>query len=91
MSPRPVMAAVSSSLAMVSSTKAATAEFRLQMAVTLRRGRSSQERKQRAPMGVRVLSSTHSRLPFFSLPRRVSVSSRFRRAVRSSSMNRPCS
>ena len=35
------------------------------------------------------MSSTHSRLPFFSLERSVSVSSRLRRAVRSSSMNCP--
>ena len=40
-------------------------------------------------MAVRVLSSTQRREPFFSLARRVSVSSRFRRAVRSSSMNCP--
>ena len=40
-------------------------------------------------MAVFVLSSTHSREPFFSLPRMVSVSSRFRRAIRSSSMNWP--
>ena len=43
----------------------------------------------RPPMAVFVLSSTHRRLPFFSLLRRVSVSSRLRRAVRSSSMNWP--
>ena len=85
------MAAMSSSRAMVSSTRAATAELRLQMAVTLSSGRSSQDRRHRAPMGVFVLSSTHRRLPFFSLLRRVCVSSRFRRAVRSSSMKRPSS
>ena len=91
MSPRPAMAAVSSSRAMVSSTSAATAELRRWMAVTDSSGRSSQLRRHRPPMGVRVLSSTQRRLPFFSLFRRVSVSSRFRRAARSSSINRPCS
>ena len=40
-------------------------------------------------MAVLVLSSTQSREPFFSLPRRVSVSSRFRRATGSSSKKRP--
>ena len=90
-SPRPVMAEVSSSRTMVFSTRDATAAFRFRMAVTLRRGRSSQLRRHRAPMGVLVLSRTHSKEPFFSLPRRVSVSSRLRRAARSSSMKRPCS
>ena len=56
------------------------------MATGERRGRSSQDRSSRPPMGVRVLSTAQSRLPFFSPPRRVSVSSKFRRAVRSSSM-----
>ena len=91
MSPRPVRAAISSSRARVFSTSAATAAFRFTMAVTESSGRSSQDRSSRPPMGVRVLSSTHRRDPFFSRSRRVSVSSRFRRAVRSSSMNRPCS
>ena len=89
MSPRPVMPAISSSLRMVSFTSAATALERRSISVTDSRGRSSQLRSIRPPMGVFVLSSTHRRLPFFSLPRRVSVSSRFRRAVRSSSMNCP--
>ena len=52
-------------------------------------GRSIQERMSRCPIAVRVLSSTQRREPFFSLPRMVSVSSRFRRAVRSSSINSP--
>ena len=52
-------------------------------------GFSSQLRSIRAPMAVLVLSSTHRRLPFFSLLRRVSVSSKFRRADMSSSMNWP--
>jgi hypothetical protein len=39
-------------------------------------------------MAVFVWSRAHKRLPFFSLPRKVSVSSRVRRAVRSSSMYR---
>ena len=82
---------MSSSRAMVLSTRAATAALRLAMAVTDSSGRSSQLRSIRPPMGVLVLSSTHRSEPFFSRSRRVSVSSRFRRAVRSSSMNRPCS
>ena len=85
------MAALSSSRAMVASTSAATALERRLMAVTESRGRSSQLLKHRPPMGVLVLSSTQRRLPFFSLFRKVSVSSRFRRAVRSSSKNTPCS
>ena len=52
------------------------------------RGFSSQLRKSRPPMAVLVLSSTHRRLPRFSPARMVSVSSKFRRAVRSSSRNR---
>ena len=82
---------MSSSRSMVRSTRAATAPFRRVMAATFKRGRSSQLRRHRPPMEVWVRSSTQRRLPFFSLPRMVAVSSRFRRAVRSSSMNRPCS
>ena len=82
---------MSSSRAMVLSTRAATAALRLAMAVTDSSGRSSQLRSSRPPMGVLVLSSTHRREPLFSRSRRVSVSSRFRRAVRSNSINRPCS
>ena len=59
------------------------------MAAGESRGGSIHARISRWPMAVRVLSSTHSRLPFFSLERSVSVSSRLRRAVRSSSMNCP--
>ena len=40
-------------------------------------------------MAVFVLSSTQRREPFFSLPRMVSASSRFRRATGSSSRNWP--
>ena len=90
MSPMPDRARASSSRTMVWSTSWPTAALRRVMAVTDSRGRSSQLRSSRPPMGVRVLSSTQRRLPFFSLLRRVSVSSRFRRAVRSSSINCPC-
>ena len=44
-------------------------------------GRSTQARRSLPPMGVFVLSSTQSRLPFFSPERRFSVSSRLRRVV----------
>ncbi len=91
MSLMPARTAVSSSRATASRTSSSTAPSRRRMAATLRRGRSSQERSSRAPMAVLVRSSTHRRLPRFSLPRRVAVSSRFRRAFRSSSINRPCS
>ena len=59
------------------------------MAAGLSSGFSSQLRSIRPPMGVFVLSRTQRRLPRFSFVRSVSVSSRFRRAVRSSSMNLP--
>ena len=91
MSPMPVRAAISSSRSMALFTRASTDVRRLLMAATLKRGRSSQERRSRPPMAVFVLSRTHSRLPRFSLSRMVAVSSRLRRAVRSSSMNRPSS
>ena len=75
MSPMPVRARASSSRIMVWSTSWPTAPLRRVMAVTDSRGRSSQLRSIRPPMGVLVLSSTQRRLPFFSLLRRVSVSS----------------
>ncbi len=77
---------VSSSRATPSRASSATASCLVPMAAGERRGCSSQERISRWPMGVFVLSNTHSREPFFSLPRKVSVSSRVLRAVRSSSM-----
>ena len=80
---------VSSSRPMASPTSSPTAPRRRPMAAGESRGRSIHARISRWPMAVRVLSSTHSRLPFFSLERSVSVSSRLRRAVRSSSMNCP--
>ena len=91
MSPMPWRAKISSSRPIASFTRASTAFSRRLMAVTLSRGRSSQLRSSLPPMAVLVLSSTHSRLPRFSLPRMVAVSSRFRRAFKSSSINRPCS
>ena len=81
--------ALSSSRRMGSFTSSSTAPSRLPMATGDSRGRSIQARISRWPMGVRVLSSTHSSDPFFSLDRRVSVSSRLRRAVRSSSIYCP--
>ena len=89
MSEMPCKARISSSRATVCSTSAATAALRRSISVTDSSGRSSHERINRPPMAVFVLSSTHRRLPFFSLLRSVSVSSRLRRAVRSSSMNWP--
>ena len=50
-------------------------------------GCSIQLRSIRLPMAVLVLSSTHSRVPRFSRPRRVSVSSRFARVTGESRMN----
>ena len=58
-----------------------TASSRGWISLGLRRGFSIQARSIREPMAVLVLSMTHSRLPRFSLPRRVWVSSRFRRAL----------
>ena len=81
-------ARISSSRSMVCSTSACTPSRRRRMAAGEMRGCSIQLRIMREPMAVFVLSSTHRRLPFFSPPRRVSVSSRLRRAVRSSSMKR---
>ena len=52
-------------------------------------GLSTHERSMRPPIGVLVLSSTHSSEPFFSPLRRDSVSSRLRRVTQSSSMYRP--
>ena len=78
-----------SSRVMMSSTRSLTACCRRLICTGERRGRSIHPRISRRPMAVRVLSSTHSREPFFSLPRRVSVSSRVCRAFRSSSMNWP--
>ena len=45
------------------------------------RGCSSQLRSSRLPMAVEVLSSTQSRVPRFSRPRMVSVSSRLDRVT----------
>ena len=78
-----------SSRAMAFPARSATASRRLLIGTGDRRGRSIQERISRPPMAVLVLSSTHSSEPFFSLARMVSVSSRLRRAVRSSSMYWP--
>ena len=50
-------------------------------------GCSIQLRSIRLPMEVLVLSSTQSRGPRFSRPRRVSVSSRFARVTGESRMN----
>ncbi len=82
-------ASSSSPRAMGLSTRASTAACRRVISAGSSRGFSSQERSIRPPMAVWVLSSTHSRVPFFSLERMVSVSSRFRRASRSSSIKRP--
>ena len=82
---------ISSSRATVFFVSASTAPRRRSMAATSRSGRVSHARRLRAPMAVFVLSSTQRRLPRFSLARMVSVSSRLRRAERSSSMKRPCS
>ena len=91
MSPMPVRARASSSRVMVWSTSWPTA------ALAAGDGRYGQQgplqpAAQHPPAhgGFLVLSSTHREAPLFSLLRRVSVSSRFRRAVRSSSMNCPC-
>ena len=78
-SPRVTLSRVSSS----------TAARRRRMATAESRGRSTQARSRRPPMGVFVRSSTHSRLPFFSPLRRDSVSSRLRLVVQSSSIYRP--
>ena len=89
MSPMPLRASRSSCRAMSLSTSDATASRRRSMATGFSSGCCSHERRLRAPIGVLVLSSTHSRLPRFSLVRSVSVSSRLRRAVTSSSMYAP--
>ena len=82
-------AAISSPRFTLSSASSPTALSRRRIATADRSGRSTQARSMRPPMGVRVLSSTHSREPFFSPLRRDSVSSRLRRVVQSSSMKRP--
>ena len=89
MSPMPLRASRSSCRAMSLSTSDATASSRRSMATGFSSGCCSHARRLRAPIGVLVLSSTHSRLPRFSLVRSVSVSSRLRRAVTSSSMYAP--
>lgn len=68
---------------MLSPSSSPTAFNRLLMAVGLSSGFSSTERIRRLPIGVRVWSSTHSSVPLRSPVRRVLVSSRLRRAVRS--------
>ena len=73
----------------VASFSSFTASSRRRISLGFRRGFSIQARSIREPMGVLVLSMTQSRLPFLSLLRMVWVSSRFRRAVRSSSRYRP--
>ena len=90
-SPRPDSAAISSSRGIVFCTMLSTAPLRRRIAVTDSMGFSSQPRSRRAPMGVFVLSSTHNRLPRRSRLRMVAVSSRFCRAVQSSSMKTFCS
>ena len=82
-------ASVSSPRTMASPFSSSTAVRRRSISVGSSSGFSSQLRSIRLPMGVRVLSSTHRSVPFLSLERMVSVSSRFRRASRSSSMNLP--
>ena len=79
----------SSSRSMFFSTSSATALRRWLIFAGLSRGFSSQLRSILPPMAVFVRSSTQRRLPFFSLPRMVSVSSRQRLAPRSSSINSP--
>ena len=80
---------ISSSRSMVFLTSSSTAVRRRVICAGLRSGRSIHARSRRPPMAVFVLSSTHRRLPRFSFARIVSVSSRFRRAARSSCMNLP--
>ena len=82
-------ASSSSPRTMTESTSSSTALWRRVISTGSRRGFSSQDRSIRPPMAVWVLSNTHSRVPFFSLERMVSVSSRFRRASMSSSIKRP--
>ena len=84
----PPSAAISSCLRILSSTSSDTALSRRCIAVGCSSGISTQERSKRAPIGVRVRSSTHSRLPRFSPVRRFAVSSRLRRVDQSSSMYR---
>ena len=79
----------SSSRSMVFRVSSSTAESRFVICAGESRGRSIQLRSRRPPMAVRVWSSTQSRLPRFSFERMVCVSSRLRRAARSSPMNRP--
>ena len=82
-------ASSSSPRTMTLSVSSSTAPWRRVISTGSSRGFSSQERSIRPPMAVWVLSSTHRSVPRFSLERMVSVSSRFRRASKSSSMNRP--
>ena len=82
-------ASCSSPRQMVEFTSSSTAFKRRWIWLGSSKGFSSQLRIRRPPMGVLVLSNTQRRVPFFSLLRRVSVSSRFRLASRSNSMNLP--
>ena len=78
---------ISSDISLLSSgceTSSPTALCRLVILATLKRGRSSQLLIIRLPIGVRVLSRTHSSEPFFSLFLRVSTISRLRKAATSS-------
>ena len=72
---------------MVWRTSASTAFRRWLISWLEMSGCSIQLRSIRLPMAVLVLSNTHSRVPRFSRPRRVSVSSRFARVTGESRMN----
>ena len=68
------------------SQNSATAFWRSVIFAGLRSGCSSHARISRLPIAVFVLSSTHKSEPRRSLLRIVSVSSKFRRVLRSSRM-----
>ena len=76
-----LIARISSARTTLFCVSSCTAFRRLRMAATDSSGRSTQLRSMRLPIAVPVLSSTQSRLPFFSPVLRDSVSSRLRRAV----------
>ena len=80
---------ISSPRATLSRTSSSTAARRRFIATADKSGRSTHARSMRPPMGVFVLSSTQRSDPRFSPERRDSVSSRLRRVVQSSSINRP--
>ena len=89
MSPISFKVSMISPRATLSRYSSSTAVRRRPIATALSSGRSTHARSSRPPMGVRVLSSTHRSEPRFSPLRSDSVSSRLRRVVQSSSMNRP--